>query len=192
LIVEREEERRAFRRSTYWDLDAKLAAADREFVASLVKIGADRLASGKDFNSTTGELQGDKVRVLDEADAAALADALAGQLPWKVTSVEERPTSQRPYAPFTTSTLQQEANRKLGFSADRTMRAAQRLFQEGIISYHRTDSTTLSDRSLRESAEAIRELYGQEFYGGPRQYQTKVKNAPGRSEERRVGRGGRP
>ncbi len=177
LIVEREEERRAFRRSTYWDLDAKLAAADREFVASLVKIGADRLASGKDFNPTTGELQGDKVRVLDEADAAALADALAGQLPWKVTSVEERPTSQRPYAPFTTSTLQQEANRKLGFSADRTMRAAQRLFQEGIISYHRTDSTTLSDRSLRESAEAIRELYGQEFYGGPRQYQTKVKNA---------------
>ncbi len=177
LIVEREEERRAFRRSTYWDLDAKLAAADREFAATLVRIGQDRLASGKDFNPTTGELQGDNVRVLNEADAAALAEVLAGQLPWRVTSVEERPTSQRPYAPFTTSTLQQEANRKLGFSADRTMRAAQGLFQNGIISYHRTDSTTLSDRALRESAAAIRELYGQEFYGGPRQYQTKVKNA---------------
>lgn len=177
LIVEREEERRAFRRSTYWDLDAKLRSGDREFVTTLVKIGAERLATGKDFNPTTGELQGGKVRLLGETEATTLATALPQHLPWQVTAVDERPTSQRPYAPFTTSTLQQEANRKLGFSADRTMRAAQRLFQEGIISYHRTDSTTLSDRSLRESAEAIRQLYGNEFYGGPRQYQTKVKNA---------------
>jgi DNA topoisomerase-1 len=94
-----------------------------------------------------------------------------------VTSVEERPTTQAPYAPFTTSTLQQEANRKLGFSADRTMNAAQRLFQEGIISYHRTDSTALSERALSEAADAIRSLYGADYYRGPRQYRTKVKNA---------------
>jgi DNA topoisomerase-1 len=177
LIVEREEERRAFHRSTFWDLDARLAASDREFTATLVKIGAERLATGKDFDPATGRLQADKVRLLDEAQATSLGSALKGRLPWTVTSVEEKPTTQRPYAPFTTSTLQQEANRKLGYSADRTMRAAQRLFQEGIISYHRTDSTTLSDRALRESAQAIRDLYGNEFYGGPRQFQTKVKNA---------------
>ncbi len=177
LIVEREEERRAFQRSSFWDLDARLGAGEREFVASLAKIGGERLATGKDFDPATGALIGDKVRLLDEAAATALAADLQSQLPWKVTAVDERPTTQRPYAPFTTSTLQQEANRKLGFSADRTMRAAQRLFQEGIISYHRTDSTTLSDRALREAAQAIGQLYGKEFFGGPRQYQTKVKNA---------------
>lgn len=177
LIVEREEERHAFHRSTFWDLDARLASADREFTATLVKIGAERLATGKDFDPATGRLQAGKVRLLDESQAVSLTSALKGRLPWTVTAVEEKPTTQRPYAPFTTSTLQQEANRKLGYSADRTMRAAQRLFQEGIISYHRTDSTTLSDRALREAAQAIRDLYGNEFYGGPRQFQTKVKNA---------------
>ncbi|MGI8673119.1 MAG: type I DNA topoisomerase [Luteitalea sp.] len=177
LIVEREEDRRAFRRSVYWDLDARLRAGDREFTATLVRIGSERLATGKDFDTTTGALQARNVRLLDEAAARTLRDGLAGRLPWAVTSIEERPTTQRPSAPFTTSTLQQEANRKLGFSADRTMSAAQRLFQEGIISYHRTDSTTLSDKTLRESEHAIKELYGDAFYGGPRQYQTKVKNA---------------
>jgi DNA topoisomerase I len=177
LIVEREEERRAFHRSTYWDLDARIAAGDREFTASLVRAGAERVASGKDFDPTTGQLQGSNVRLLDEQAARTLAEALAGRLPWVVSAVQERPASQKPYAPFTTSTLQQEANRKLGYSADRTMNAAQRLFQEGIISYHRTDSTTLSERALREAASAIRDLYGNDFYGGPRQYQTKVKNA---------------
>jgi len=151
LIVEREEERRAFRRSVYWDLDARLRAGEREFTATLVRLGSERLATGKDFDTTTGALQARNVQLLDEAAARTLRDALAGRLPWAVTSLEERPTNQRPSAPFTTSTLQQEANRKLGFSADRTMSAAQRLFQEGIISYHRTDSTTLSDKALRES-----------------------------------------
>jgi DNA topoisomerase I len=142
-----------------------------------VRVGDERVATGKDFDPTTGHLVGKQVHRLDEAEARVMRDALAGRLPWTVSKVEEKPVPQRPYAPFTTSTLQQEANRKLGYSADRTMNAAQRLFQEGFISYHRTDSTTLSDRSMREAADAIRALYGADFYGGPRQYQTKVKNA---------------
>jgi len=176
LIVEREEERGAFRRSAYWDLEAKIRTADGEFAARLERVGGARLAIGRDFD-TAGRLTDDRVRLLDEAAARTLRDALDGGLPWKVTRVEERPFTQRASAPFTTSTLQQEANRKLGYSADRTMSAAQRLFQEGIISYHRTDSTTLSERALKEAGSAIRDLYGAPFDAGPRQYKTKVKNA---------------
>ena len=186
LIVEREEERRRFRQSTYWDLEAKLRAGESPFSATLVRIGTDRVASGRDFDPTTGELTGRQTRLLKETEAKQLAEVLAGRLPWRVTAVDEKPATQRPSAPFTTSTLQQEANRKLGFSADRTMQVAQRLFQgveigngemEGLISYHRTDSTTLSEKALRESARVIGELFGGEFYRGPRQYQTKVRNA---------------
>jgi len=177
LVVEREEERRAFRASAYWDLEARLRADDASFTARLERVGDARLASGKDFDPATGTLRNANARVLDEDAARRLRDALAERLPWRVSSVEERPATQRPSPPFTTSTLQQEANRKLGFSADRTMSAAQHLFAEGIISYHRTDSTTLSDRALGEAAGAIRGLYGDPFYGGPRQYRTKVKNA---------------
>ncbi|HEY8170816.1 MAG TPA: type I DNA topoisomerase [Candidatus Limnocylindria bacterium] len=177
LVVEREEERAAFRSSSYWDLEARIRTADVTFTARLDRIGDARLPSGKDFDPATGSLRDPSVRVLDEPAARRLADALANGLPWSVTSVEARPATQRPSPPFTTSTLQQEANRKLGFSADRTMSAAQRLFQEGIISYHRTDSTTLSDRSLAEAGAAIGDLYGADYFGGPRRYRTKVKNA---------------
>ncbi|MBA2632328.1 MAG: type I DNA topoisomerase [Chloroflexi bacterium] len=177
LIVEREEERGAFHTSAYWDLEARVRTSGASFTATLQRIGTSRLATGKDFDSATGQLKDTSARLLDAASARGLSEELLQRLPWSVTSVEERPATQRPYAPFTTSTLQQEANRKLGWSADRTMSAAQRLFQEGIISYHRTDSTSLSERSLREAADAIRGLYGDEFYGGPRQYRTKVKNA---------------
>jgi DNA topoisomerase-1 len=177
LIVEREEERGAFRKSAYWDLEARLRTPGVSFSVRLDRIGDARLATGKDFDPASGQLKETGARLLDEASALGLSHELAERLPWSVTSVEERPATQRPYAPFTTSTLQQEANRKLGWSADRTMSAAQRLFGEGMISYHRTDSTTLSERALREAADAIRGLYGTEFYTGPRQYQTKVKNA---------------
>jgi DNA topoisomerase I len=186
LIVEREEERMAFRSSTFWDLEARLRAEGREFTATLARVGDARLASGKDFDTGTGALQARNVRLLDEAGARALVGRLETGLPWRVTGVEERPFTQRPAPPFTTSTLQQEANRKLGFSSERTMQIAQRLFQgieigngdiEGLISYHRTDSTTLSDRALRESARVIREMFGEPFYTGPRQYQTRVRNA---------------
>jgi DNA topoisomerase-1 len=177
LVVEREEARRAFRAGTYWDLEARLEASGTTFTARLERIGEARLATGKDFDPATGRLRDDRVRTLDEAGATELRTALEARLPWSVTGVEERPATQSPSAPFTTSTLQQEANRKLGFSADRTMSAAQRLFQEGMISYHRTDSTSLSERALREAADAIRSLYGADYYRGPREYRTRVKNA---------------
>jgi DNA topoisomerase-1 len=186
LIVEREEARRAFRGATYWDLEAKLHGEGREFAATLVRIGDARVATGKDFDSTTGTLKSRGVRHLDETAAGRLAEHVGRQLPWRVTGVEERPGTERPAPPFTTSTLTQEASRKLGFSTERTMQIAQRLFQgvelgngeiEGLITYHRTDSTTLSDRAIAESARVIKDLFGPEYYTGPRRYQTKVKNA---------------
>jgi DNA topoisomerase I len=134
------------------------------------------VASGKDFDST-GAMTGSNVRVLTEADGRALVDALWQNLPWNVSAVEEKPGVERPAPPFTTSTLTQEASRKLGFSTERTMQAAQRLFQDGHISYHRTDSTTLSEKALGDSASAIRKMFGDEYYDGPRRYATKVKNA---------------
>ncbi len=185
LIVEREEDRLAFVKAGYWDLEATLRGGASEFGATLVKVDDKRVATGKDFNDK-GVLTSTTVTRLDEAVATALADGLKRQMPWTVTSVEEKPAAQRPSAPFTTSTLQQEANRKLGFSSDRTMSVAQRLFQgvdlgggelEGLISYHRTDSTTLSDKALAEAGHAVQEMYGKDYYRGPRQYQTKVRNA---------------
>ena len=185
VIVEREEERLAFRTASYWDLEAKLRGGAIEFPATLAKIGGQRVATGKDFDSK-GVLESSTVKLLDETDARGLRETLMRKLPWSVTSVEEKPYTQRPAPPFTTSTLQQEANRKLGFSSERTMQIAQRLFQgmdlgggdlEGLISYHRTDSTTLSNKALVEAQHAVVELYGADYHKGPRQYQTKVRNA---------------
>jgi DNA topoisomerase-1 len=176
LLVDREEERIAFTAATYWDLEARLAGDGREFTATLARLGADRVASGKDFDSN-GRFVGRNTRVVSGADADNLLQALRGNLPWTVTAVEEKPGVERPAPPFTTSTLTQEASRKLGFSTERTMQAAQRLFQDGHISYHRTDSTTLSEKALGESAAAIRDMFGDAYYAGPRRYATKVKNA---------------
>ena len=165
LIVEREEARRAFRTATYWDLEARLTGEGREFPATLVRIGEARVATGKDFDPATGALKTRGVRHLEEDAARRLAGLLERQLPWQVTSVDEKPGVERPAPPFTTSTLTQEASRKLGFSTARTMQIAQRLFQgievgngemEGLITYHRTDSTTLSEKALNESARVIR------------------------------------
>jgi DNA topoisomerase-1 len=177
LVVEREEERKAFRKAGFWNLEAKLSGDAREFTATLVRVDGKRVAIGKDFDPATGKPGNGGVTVLDGASSAALAETLRGSIPWEVTGVEEKPVTQRPAPPFTTSTLQQEANRKLGFSADRTMSAAQRLFDSGVISYHRTDSTTLSDKALQESGRTIRGMYGDDYYGGARRYRTKVKNA---------------
>ncbi len=185
VIVEREEERLAFRTASYWDLEARLRGGAIEFPATLARLGGQRIASGKDFDSK-GALESSTVRLLDEKNAGELREGLMRRLPWTVSSVEEKPYTQRPSPPFTTSTLQQEANRKLGFSSERTMQIAQRLFQgmdlgggdlEGLISYHRTDSTTLSQKALVEAQHAVVELYGADFHKGPRQYQTKVRNA---------------
>ena len=186
LIVEREEERRAFRSAAYWDLGATLKGEGREFVATLARIGDQRVATGKDFDAQTGALRNQNVRLLDEVSAGRLVEAIRANVPWTVTSVEQKPVVERPAPPFTTSTLTQEASRKLGFSTERTMQTAQRLFQgedigngemEGLITYHRTDSTTLSEKALQESARVIDGMFGAEYHDGPRRYQTRVRNA---------------
>jgi DNA topoisomerase-1 len=186
LIVEREEERRAFRTAAYWDIEATLQAEGRQFTATLARVNDRRITTGKDFDPQTGALKNPGAQLLDETTATALVEAVRASVPWTVSSVEQKPGVERPAPPFTTSTLTQEASRKLGFSTERTMQVAQRLFQgmdvgdgqmEGLITYHRTDSTTLSERALTESARAIRDMFGDEYHAGPRRYQTRVKNA---------------
>jgi DNA topoisomerase-1 len=185
LIVEREEERQAFRTGVYWDLEASMQGDGRQFVATLVRLDDRRIATGKDFDPQTGRLKSDNVRLLDQAATVTLRDAVLANVPWTVASVEQKPGVERPAPPFTTSTLTQEASRKLGFATERTMQVAQRLFQgienvgggQGLITYHRTDSTTLSEKALSESARVIAEMFGAEYHGGARRYQTRVKNA---------------
>ncbi|MGB3664029.1 MAG: type I DNA topoisomerase [Mycolicibacter algericus] len=184
IIVQRERERMAFRSASYWDVVAQLdasvsdpGAAPPTFTARLVAVDELRVASGRDFDSLGTLRKPDEVRVLDEAAATALAAGLAGAS-LSVTSVEEKPYTRRPYAPFMTSTLQQEAGRKLRFSAERTMSIAQRLYENGYITYMRTDSTTLSASAIDAARTQARQLYGEEYVSPtPRQYTRKVKNA---------------
>jgi DNA topoisomerase I len=180
MIVERERERIAFRRASYWDLLARLSTAGATFDANLVSVGGRRVASGRDFDPATGALskdaKDDPLHLL-EPDARALAARLAGR-DARVLSVEKKPYTERPYPPFTTSTLQQEAARRLRFSAQKTMRAAQRLYENGFITYMRTDSTTLSSEALSGARALIERDFGREHLSPePRIYATKVKNA---------------
>ena len=156
LVVQRERERRAFRRSEYWDLLATFARTSGEsFQAPLISVDGKRIASGRDFDSTTGALKPDSgARLLDAEGAAALRDALASST-WTVQKVERKPFTERPAPPFTTSTLQQEANRKLRLSARAAMQAAQRLYENGLITYMRTDSTTLSDEAVAQARSLV-------------------------------------
>lgn len=184
IIVQRERERMAFRSASYWDVVAQLdasvsdpTASPPNFSARLVAVDDLRVASGRDFDSLGALKKPDEVRVLDEAAATALAAGLQGAS-LSVTSVEEKPYTRRPYAPFMTSTLQQEAGRKLRFSAERTMSIAQRLYENGYITYMRTDSTTLSASAIDAARNQARQLYGEEYVSpSPRQYTRKVKNA---------------
>lgn len=187
LIVEREEERRAFHSSVYWDLEAEIDSPTGPFKATLVSVGGKRLATGKDFDPATGKLKNDSVFHLDnEEKTTRLLERVRGALPWEVSAVEEKPATQRPYPPFTTSTLQQEANRKLGYPAKRTMRIAQRLYEGidlgdgervGLITYMRTDSVVLSERAMAEAQQVIKRQYGEEYARGFRPYKTKTRNA---------------
>ena len=179
VLVQRELERLAFKKGTYWDLKATLATPPGQtFEATLSTVGGKRIASGRDFNETTGQLKPDAdVLLLDEAAATALRDRLCDQ-PWQVTSVESRLQNRRPYAPFTTSTLQQEANRKLSFSARETMQVAQRLYEDGYITYMRTDSVNLSQEAIDASRRCVVDRFGNEYlHPEVRQYTTKQKNA---------------
>ncbi|HVB46258.1 MAG TPA: type I DNA topoisomerase [Streptosporangiaceae bacterium] len=203
LVVDRERERIAFRPARYWDLEADFATQQGQdpdqgvssFTATLVALDGRRIAQGRDF-APTGELRSAagaanakagaadgadhataQVLHLDGAAAAALADRLGGAA-FAVKSVERKPYRRSPYAPFRTTTLQQEASRKLGFSAKYTMQVAQRLYENGHITYMRTDSVTLSQTAITAARAQARELYGAEYLpDAPRVYASKVKSA---------------
>jgi DNA topoisomerase-1 len=190
IVVERERARMAFRSAGWWDIEGRFTTPERQraggaaadappasFGGSLVALDGVRLATGRDFSSD-GSLAGTaKVVRLDEAGARALAGRLDGA-ELAVRSVDEKPYSARPSAPFITSTLQQEASRKLRFDARRTMQIAQRLYENGYITYMRTDSTTLSETALSAARDQARSLYGAEYVPAqPRVYTKKVKNA---------------
>jgi DNA topoisomerase I len=163
LLVVRERERRAFRSAAYWDLLASLRHDGQAFEAELVQLGGKKLAIGKDFAETTGKLlPGRDVVVLDEAKASALAARVA-KAAWRGTDTQETPGIRRPAPPFTTSTLQQEANRKLRLSARDAMRTAQGLYERGFITYMRTDSVILSSQAITAARTAVTELYGTEY-----------------------------
>jgi len=185
LCVLREKERRRFKSAGYWDAKALFEKDGQPFTARLSRLGTHRLATGQDFDPATGELQRTKrVRWLKTRED--VETAIAGwQAPWTVTKVEEKPITRRPQPPYTTATLQQEANRKLRFSARHTMRVAQRLYEgievgddrQGLITYMRTDSMTLANRALAQAQHVIESLYGPEYTEGPRRYVTKSKGA---------------
>lgn len=178
LLVERERERRAFKTGTYWDLKAALDKDGNGFDADLVSIDGTRIASGKDFDKDTGKIaEGKDVLLLEEDAAKDLLDKLEG-LSWAVKSVSERQYTTSPKAPFITSTLQQEASRKLGMSASQTMSIAQRLYESGKITYMRTDSVNLSKQALAAARKAATDQYGAEYvHDEPRIYSSKSKGA---------------
>jgi DNA topoisomerase I len=185
LVVDRERERIAFRAASYSDIEAEFATKQHgqkdaeeptSFTANLVAVDGRRVAQGRDFTST-GQLKTPDVLHLD----AEAATALAGRLQtasFQVSSVERKPYKRSPYAPFRTTTLQQEASRKLGFSAKHTMSVAQRLYENGYITYMRTDSVTLSQTAINAARKQAAELYGSNYVpDAPRIYASKVKNA---------------
>ncbi len=185
LCVIRERERRAFRVAEYWDADAEFERDGLRFTARLARIDGKSLAGGQDFEQTSGKLKegADVVWLAAEAEARALLERFGR--PFRVAKVETKPYTRKPAPPFTTSSLQQEANRKLRFSAQRTMRIAQRLYEGidlgddrvGLITYMRTDSLTLSERALEQAQDVVTELYGSEYTDGPRRYKTKSASA---------------
>lgn len=178
LLVERERQRRAFQKGGYWDLKALLEKSKMSFEAKLVTVGGVRVATGADFDEHTGKIaEGRNVLLLNEAEAQALKTRLDGQ-PWTVANIEEKAVNRKPAAPFTTSTLQQEANRKLGLGARQTMRIAQSLYEEGYITYMRTDSVNLSEQAIQAARECVAQMYGKEYLSPEvRQYVTKSKGA---------------
>ena len=181
LVVDRERDRIAFRTASYWDLEGTFDAGakhdERMFPAKLHSVDGARVARGSDFTSLGVLKDSAQVVHLDRGKAEALAEGLHDST-FEVRSVEAKPYTRKPYAPFRTTTLQQEASRKLGYGASRTMSVAQRLYENGFITYMRTDSTTLSESAVAAAREQARELYGAEYVPDkPRTYASKVKNA---------------
>jgi len=184
LVVEKEEERQAFHVADYCDIEAGMTSGELEFTSRITEVDGTKIAGSKDFDPDTGQLKNPEKRVhLDTGRATALAAAVAGNLPWEVADVTRKETTQRPSPPFTTSTLQQAASGRLKMSPQRVMRIAQRLYEgiggirDGLITYMRTDSLTLSEKSLAETEAHIKKNYGTEYTEGPRRYKTKAKGA---------------
>ncbi|MGH9186777.1 MAG: type I DNA topoisomerase, partial [Acidimicrobiales bacterium] len=178
LVVERERERMRFVTAGYWDIEAS-HPTEPAFSSTLVEVDAARIATGRDFDDA-GQLQeaaGPAPRLLREADARGLVDRLVDAA-FIVRSVEEKPYTSKPKAPFMTSTLQQEGGRKLRMTAQQVMRVAQGLYERGYITYMRTDSIALSEQALTTARDQVRELYGDAYLPAqPRRYASKVKNA---------------
>jgi DNA topoisomerase-1 len=182
IVVERERARMRFKSAEYWDVEGTFAPTNPKkgdpetFTATLVTLDDMKVATGRDFDPDTGRAPSNVLH-LDEAGARGLAARLDGRA-FEVTRVEEKPYRRRPYAPFMTSTLQQEAGRKMRWSSATTMRVAQRLYENGFITYMRTDSTNLSETALAAARQQARELYGDAYVPAePRVYSRKVKNA---------------
>lgn len=181
LIVERERQRMAFKAASYWDLLGTFfsgkAGVGQDIPAELVSVDGRRAPGSKDFDPATGKVKDPGLLLLDESQAKALVERLGGA-EWRVTNVEDKPYTTRPYPPFTTSTLQQEANRKYGWTARHTMQVAQSLYETGHITYMRTDSTSLASVAVEAARQLVASQYGREYLpSSPRIYQTKVKNA---------------
>lgn len=180
MVVERERDRMKFCSAEFWDLSATFSTGAGAFSAKLNSLDGKRVAAGRDFDPDTGQLTKDakgKV-VLLSAEGAKELESQLGSSKFEIQSADEKPVSRKPAAPFITSTLQQEGSRKLGFDARRTMRAAQKLYENGFITYMRTDSVTLSDLAIEQTRARITEVFGDEFLPDkPRTYKSKVKNA---------------
>jgi DNA topoisomerase-1 len=178
LLVQRERQRRAFHEGTYWDLKALLEQEKQLFDSKLITLQGTKIATGSDFDPNTGQIiVGRNVRLLNEEEAIALKERLTDK-PWTVTAIEEKPVVRKLAPPFTTSTLQQESNRKLHLSARDTMRTAQSLYEQGYITYMRTDSVHLSEQAIAAARACVEEKYGKQYLSPkPRQYATKTKGA---------------
>jgi DNA topoisomerase-1 len=178
LIVERERDRMAFVSATWWDLLAKFAkSTGQQLDATLVSVDGRRIPAGKDFDASNGELKNPEMALLDAETSAALAERIRSG-DFTVIKVEDKPYTTKPYPPFTTSTLQQEANRKLGFTARRAMQVAQSLYENGHITYMRTDSTNLAAVAIEDARRLVGEQYGADYLPAEaREYKSKVKNA---------------
>lgn len=178
ILVMRERERIAFVTGSYWGIKAEVGASGASFSAELQHLNGERIATGRDFDESTGKIADDKkVLLLEEERARALSTALqsAG---WSVSSVERKESTRRAYPPFTTSTLQQEANRKLGYTAKQTMQIAQRLYENGLITYMRTDSVNLSQEAIKAARGKVTRLYGEQYLSkSARNFATKSKGA---------------
>jgi DNA topoisomerase I len=179
LVVEREKERIRFKKSAYFGILAQLEKSSQVFESKIQSYKGKRIATGKDFDGLTGQLiAGKDMTVLDEKEAALILNEVKTKS-WVVTEVEEKPVSRKPYAPFITSTLQQESNRKLGLSSRETMQVAQKLYEQGFITYMRTDSTFLSEEAMKAARSCIVSKYGKDYLPpAPRTYDgKKVKGA---------------